>query len=636
MSTGFDPKSIIKILVLDSVEENRVAVRNALENQYLILEANSGINGIDLANDTEPNLILIDIVLPDLSSFEVATRIKTMLPNTILVALAEEQLMTVKDFGLAVGFSGYISKPFKPDHLLAEVKAYLAGKKEQVKNRDEYLIAHQSELATRVEEKVREMRNVEHRANFLIEQNSRIIESLKRKSRLLENAAQVSKVITSILDLDQLLDTSVDLICEQYDFYYAGIFLIDDSEEWAQLKAGRLEAGEAMLAAGHELAVGGNSMIGTAIKTCQAQIALDVGLEATHFKNPHLPDTRSEMALPLVVKEKVLGAITIQSAEPNAFSDDDITALQTLADQLAIAINNARLLKDLEFANQELLRNKTYEAIATATGEAIHWVGNKAAPIPGSANRIRDDLNNLIALIQTLISLPEKQRQEHPFWNVLENAIDTLQAQEVDLANLAEELAEMPANRLKILVGIESILEDLEIIEQSANTILNIKEDLIGPARQHQTETIALPELLQNVVNGMGYPKGAVDSIFAPNAPTISADRRQIERVFINLIKNAWEAMEGQPDPKIIITAQESQEEGFCMVEIIDNGPGIPEENLEKIWVSFFTTKKDKGGTGLGLSACLEIINQSGGKILVGSEIGTGTTFTVLLPVTNP
>ena len=364
----------------------------------------------------------------------------------------------------------------------------------------------------------------------------------------------------------------------------------------------------------------------------QAQISFDVGLDEDHFNNPHLPDTRSEMALPLIVKDKVLGAFTVQSDQEYAFSDDDITALQTMADQLAIAINNARLLKDLDAANQELLRTKTFEAIATATGEAIHWVGNKAAPIPGSAARIREDLNNIFAITQVLVSLPQKEREQHLFWDVLQDIFTSLEAQKVDLKALADELAVLPPKKLGVFVGVESILEDLEIIELSADTILNIKEDLIGPARQPQIEKIDLPALLEKTAKGMGFPKGVVATEFSPNLPPALGDQRQLERVFINLLKNAWEALEGQQNPKIMLSAGVAPENDFVLVEVSDNGQGIPPENLEKIWVSFFTTKKDKGGTGLGLPACMEIVNQSGGRIQVDSKVGKGTTFTVLLP----
>ena len=168
--------------------------------------------------------------------------------------------------------------------------------------------------------------------------------------------------MTSILNLDELLPKTVDIICDAYGFYYAGVFLIDDAGQWAVLRAGRGEAGAAMVAEGHKLAVGGHSMIGAATGLREARIALDVGEEAVFFKNPHLPHTRSEMSLPLVVGDDVLGAVTVQSVEESAFSDDDITTLQTMADHLAVAIRNAHLLKELERAHAELLRTKTYEA----------------------------------------------------------------------------------------------------------------------------------------------------------------------------------------------------------------------------------------------------------------------------------
>jgi GAF domain-containing protein len=139
--------------------------------------------------------------------------------------------------------------------------------------------------------------------------------------------------------MDELLPKTVDIICQAYGFYYAGIFLVDASGEWAALRAGYGKAGAAMLAEGHKLKVGGYSMIGASIYFREARIALDVGDEAVHFKNPHLPHTRSEMALPLVVGNKVLGAVTVQSIEESAFNSDDITTLQTMAEQLAIAIN---------------------------------------------------------------------------------------------------------------------------------------------------------------------------------------------------------------------------------------------------------------------------------------------------------
>jgi GAF domain-containing protein len=204
--------------------------------------------------------------------------------------------------------------------------------------------------------------------------------SAERRAALLQAAAQVAKNITTLRSLDELLPVSVDIICDAYNFYYAGVFLLDETNHWAVLRAGRGEAGQKMIEAGHKLEVGGQSMIGASIAWREARIALDVGEEAVFFKNPYLPETRSEMALPLLVGENTFGAVTVQSTEESAFSDEDISSLMAMADQLAIAIHNAALLRQLETAHAALLRAKTYEALATATTQAIHWIGNKGTP----------------------------------------------------------------------------------------------------------------------------------------------------------------------------------------------------------------------------------------------------------------
>jgi len=174
-----------------------------------------------------------------------------------------------------------------------------------------------------------------------------------RRARLLEAASQVGKQVTSILNLEELLPQTVDIICEAYDFYYAGVFLIDESGRRAVLRAGHGEAGKAMLAAAYKLEIGSHSMIGWAIDHRKARIALDVDADAEHFRNPYLPKTRSEMALPLKVGDEVIGALDVQSREANAFSTQDSDVLGLLAEQIAIAIHNARLYEDTQKALTE-------------------------------------------------------------------------------------------------------------------------------------------------------------------------------------------------------------------------------------------------------------------------------------------
>ncbi len=451
-----------------------------------------------------------------------------------------------------------------------------------------------------------------------------------RRARLLDAANAVGRSVATILDLDQLLPKTVDTICEIYGFYYAGVFLLDNSGAWAVLRAGRGRPGAAMVAAGYRLAVDDASTVGAVIRTHRAKMALSG--DGAVVKTPFLPDTRSEMALPLIVGDRVLGAVSVQSTDERAFSHDDVTSLQTMADYLAIAIHNAQTVQKLEAANAELLRSKTFEMIATATGEAIHWVGNKAAPIPGSVARVREDLARYLALLHALLVDAPSELRESKFGQMLADATQVVAERGYNLAAMQAELDSLPLKRLRRALSVASIFEDLDIIQTGAAAILNIKEDLVGPARQRQLDLIHLPELLCDVVASMGIPSGVVRTLFAEDLPSVRADRRQLDQVFVNLVKNALEAMEAVEDKKLLLWARPSAEPGMVDVEVIDNGVGISPEQIDKIWVAFYTTKGHRGGTGLGLPACLEIIKQSGGKIRVESQPGEGTTFTVSLP----
>lgn len=191
--------------------------------------------------------------------------------------------------------------------------------------------------------------------------NRQLFDQIHRRSTQLETSAEVSRIASTILDPDELLPEVVELIKTGFNLYYAGIFLIDEDGEltgepnrWAVLQAGSGMPGQQMLEAGHKLVIGGDSMIGTAIMESKPRIAQDVGEEARFFRNPYLPETRSEMALPLVSRGQVLGAITIQSERGDAFSQEDVTSLQTMADQIANAIENARLFEQTQLRAEEL------------------------------------------------------------------------------------------------------------------------------------------------------------------------------------------------------------------------------------------------------------------------------------------
>ena len=174
---------------------------------------------------------------------------------------------------------------------------------------------------------------------------------LEQRSTYLEASTEVGRAATSILDADQLIQQVVELIRERFELYYVGLFLVDEASESAVLQAGTGGAGKVMLARGHQIAIG-EGMIGWSIAREKARIALDVGDDAVRLATPELPDTRSEAALPLRSRGNVIGALTVQSDQPAAFDEAIIAVLQIMADQVAVALDNARLFSESRRALQ--------------------------------------------------------------------------------------------------------------------------------------------------------------------------------------------------------------------------------------------------------------------------------------------
>ncbi len=408
--------------------------------------------------------------------------------------------------------------------------------------------------------------------SHLHREKQELLRQAERRSRLLQAANRVGKEAASILELEALLPQIVNIICDTYGFYYAGIFLVDESGEWAVLRAGYGEAGKAMLAEGHRLKVGPGSMIGAAIAFGEARIALDVGEERVHFKNPHLPHTRSEMALPLIFGKQVLGAVTVQSVEERAFSQDDITTLLTMAEHLAVAINNARTLEALKQAHAEILRAKVFEALTTATTEAIHWIGNKALPIS------------------------------------------------MTVARLQEEIADGK-------VELDSLREDLGMIAESAEQITQVKEQLIGPVREQAPRPILLADILRTAMLQRGLDLSMLEMSIAPQAAYTVADSTQLVRALGNLLQNAVEA----GAKTIRAQAELADERGMLRLVLADDGAGMSAEDLSKVWSPFYSTKS--GHHGLGLPAALHVVSQAQGRMDITSQEGQGTQVEIWLPL---
>ena len=178
--------------------------------------------------------------------------------------------------------------------------------------------------------------------------------ALEQRATQLHAVSSVARTIATVQDLNSLLPDITKLVSEQFGFYHVGIFLLDDPGEYAILRAANSEGGARMLERQHKLKLDSNSIVGYSTSHGQSRIALDVGVDSVFFNNPDLPETRSEMALPLRIGGRVIGALDVQSTQPNAFAKENVDTLSILADQVSIAIENSRLFEEAQKALSEV------------------------------------------------------------------------------------------------------------------------------------------------------------------------------------------------------------------------------------------------------------------------------------------
>ncbi|MBT3322221.1 MAG: GAF domain-containing protein [Anaerolineae bacterium] len=213
----------------------------------------------------------------------------------------------------------------------------------------------QSEQAQQVA--IQDLEEMQSTLNQTVEERTA---SLQHRSLQLQTAAEVGRATATFRERNELLDEAVKLISSRFNFYHAGIYLLDEKNEYAILEATNSEAGKGLLAQKHRLAIGGNSIVGNVASQQKAHLALDTGEDAFYLGSEDFPETRSEMALPLLVRDNLLGVLDVQSKRKSAFTVEDIAVLQILADQIAVSIDNAQL-----FAQHD----ESLKAVQRAYGE---------------------------------------------------------------------------------------------------------------------------------------------------------------------------------------------------------------------------------------------------------------------------
>ena len=414
------------------------------------------------------------------------------------------------------------------------------------------------------------------------EEQADLVSVMTKRTIQLQTGTEVSRAASSMLDLDVLLPTVVELIRSHFGFYYVGIFMLDETKTMAVLKAATGDLGRTMLGIRHQLAVDESSMIGWSVRHRKARSTGDVENELIHFKNPHLPLTRSEMALPLISRGEVIGAMTIQSELPAAFSPADISALQSMADQIANAMENARLFSE--------------------RAKLIGELESKNAELERFTYTVSHDLKSPLVTIRGFLGFLHKDAETKD-----------MEKFEKDLARIAN-----AADRMQTLLN--DLLE-LSRIGRIANPLVEI------PFEQIITETI---ELNQGAIKA-----GNVTVAVQPDLPVIQGDHTRLVEVAQNLIGNAIKFMGDIPNPRVDIGTRGQDRDGMVTLFIRDNGIGIDPEHHDRIFGLFNRLDPAIDGTGIGLTLVRRIIEVHGGRIWVESALGEGSTFLFTLPRAN-
>jgi GAF domain-containing protein len=297
---------------------------------------------------------------------------------------------------------------------------------------------------------------------------------LERRATLLALNAEVASAAAGMRDVNDLLPAVANLIGERFGFYHAGIFLVDDAQEWAVLRAASSPGGQQMLARGHRLRIGREGIVGYVTNTGQARVARDVGVDAVHFINPDLPDTHSEIAVPLRAGGVILGALDVQSTEAGAFSGEDVAVLQSLANQIGLAIENARLFQESQqrVAELQLLQRESRAGAALrGTQEAVAYRYDGVEVTPLSDPPVKQAGTGPLG---DLISIP---------LNLGDQRMGTLELHRAGAAWTADdlELSNTISDRLTLALESAELFEQTRVRAQQLASLSEVSLELTGP-----------------------------------------------------------------------------------------------------------------------------------------------------------
>jgi PAS domain S-box-containing protein len=414
-------------------------------------------------------------------------------------------------------------------------------------------------------------------------------EEVRKHANELEVVAEVSASAATNLETRELLRAFCNLTKERFDFYHAHVYLIDEETGKLELAAGAGQVGKIMVEQGVSIPISReSSIVARAARTKEGVIVNDVTQSPAHLPNPLLAETQSEMAIPMVIGDQVVGVLDVQSNKRDRFSEGDVKIKSILADQLAVAIQNAQLFEQqVEFVDQmrELDRLKS-EFLASMSHE------------------LRTPLNSIIGYAEVMMD-----GIDGPLTEDMEEDVSAIHSSGQLLLNLINDILD--------LAKIEAQQMDLDFAQIDLPRFL---KEVAGT-----TEILLKGKPVEVIleVDGLDKPKD--------DLPVIEADTRRLQQVLNNLLSNAAKFTE-----QGTITLRSTYNTDHVCISVVDSGIGIEEEKLALVFERFRqvdqSSTRKAGGTGLGLAITKELVEMHGGEIWVESDYGNGATFSFTLP----
>lgn len=412
-------------------------------------------------------------------------------------------------------------------------------------------------------------------------ENANLLESTQQALKETNALYRINQGMVA-LNTDELLADVVDLLQQNFGYYQVQVYVIDSETGDFVLQAGSGEIGRKLKEQNVRLPAGAG-IIGYAAETSAPFFTNNVDEVMFFIRHELLPDTKSELAMPVQIGEQLLGILDIQQTPPGIFTDRDLQLVRAVADQLAIALQKADLYEDLQTSLQHEKEARTQ----LVQSERLAVMGRLLASVS-------HELNNPLQAIQNALFLLKA-----------EQALSTQGKQDLEIVLSETDRMAAMIQRLRATYR-PTQAEDFGPVQ-----INSIVEDVYALISTH---------LRHNNVSFEFYPD--------PDLPVIPGLADQIRQVFLNLFMNAVEAMKASG--RLSVSTKHLKAEGEVFLSISDNGTGIAPSILPNIFDAFITDKET--GTGLGLTITYDIILKHQGRISAENNLEHGATFKVWLP----